>query len=92
MHSLEYASTVGVSFRARLYASAGTVDLMPAGGVGNYYAWFDRAADSTRWASTLTYSAAGAPATVVCDSWRGDPRGLGGPGSGNPWVWPIAIR
>ena len=92
VHSLEYASTVGVSFRARLYASAGTVELMPAGGAGNYYAWFDRAADSTRWASTLMYRASGAgSATVVCDSWRGDPRGLGGPG-GNAWVWPIAIR
>ena len=81
-----------MSFRSRLYSSVGTVDLMPAGGAGNYYAWFDRVADSTRWASTLMHRASGAgSATVVCDSWRGDPRGLGGPG-GNAWMWPIAIR
>lgn len=93
VHAEEFADTVAVSFRARLYTSAGTVDLMPAGSAGNYYAWFDRVADSTRWASTLMYRAAGAgSATVVCDSWRGDPRGLGGSPGGNAWLWPIAIR
>lgn len=79
-------------YSQRLYTSTdGMIELLPPNGTGNVYFWFDHAADSTRWAKTLAYSAAGAPATVVCDSWRGDPRGLGGPG-GNAWLWPIAIR
>lgn len=94
VYAIEIIETGGlIGSTENLYTSTdGTIELVPFGGSGNVYFWFDHVSDGTRWARTLTYSAAGAPATVVCDSWRGDPRGLGGPGSGNPWVWPIAIR